>query len=207
MVNIQIEGWVLMVLLVAYGGYAGWKRGIRAFLTVAIVSSLAYLALVSGGEQILGYANTIYARLPKIFALLTGGDPGQVANLSPLEIPWEIPAIVRGALYLVLVLLAWFYNKNPTWYLERPGDTLQRQLGSYSGVTTAFTWVSAATELWNESTLGTVNPDGILNGIFVNMPDVTSIVPVLIMVLFVIIVASIVLKVPNLLKPPPPPKK
>jgi len=214
MVSFQIPGLLLMVLLVAYGAYFGWHRGIRSFLTVAMVSALAYLVLVSGGEQILDYMNRLYSRLPKIVVLVMGGDPASVSNFPLIEIPWDIPAVVRGVLFVVAVSVAWFFNKRPAWYADKPMDTLHRQFGLYSGVTTALTWISAATVFWNQS--GVVPdqtpeaPQGLMQGLnsfFVNMPDVTQVVPVLILVLLVIIVASIALKMPNLLKPPPPPKK
>jgi hypothetical protein len=200
MLTIQLSGWTLITILMVVGGYFGWKRGIRAFLTVTVASALAYLIFISGGEQFVGYINNLYSNLPKIFAILTGGNPNTVATWQPLfGTALNLPLAVRVILFIMMVALAFFFNKKAQWYAQK-GDPLSKQLGAFSGALTALIWISAITTFWGEAAAVGGAPAGTFGSVVRTFPDVTTITPWLISILFVIIAVGIATNVPKLWK-------
>lgn len=195
-ISVSLSGWMLIILVMAIGGYIGWRQGLRSFLTITLVSALAYLILISGGEQVIGYVNNLYSNIPKLLAILTGGSPDTAPLWGPLlPVTFGWPLALRVFLYIILVALAWFFNKKLPWYAMKQ-DTLSRQLGVFSGALTALIWTSAVTSFWRESGGGGGGAGNILR-IF---PDVTAITPWLITILLLIIVIGVVLKLPTLVK-------
>lgn len=198
--TIQLGGWTLVILLMAFGAYVGWRQGIRAFLTITMVSALSYIFLVSGVSQLLDYMNNIYVNIPKLIAIFTGGNPDAAVAWNPILPTVTLPLIVRFVLFVALVLLSWFFNSWPNWYKKGPaGDPLSRQLGAFSGALTALIWTSAISTFWQQSI-----PQGGQQGDLANMissiPDVTPIAPWLITLFFLIVVVSVVLNIPKLWK-------
>jgi hypothetical protein len=195
MLEIQLNGWMLIAIVMAVGGYVGWRIGLRGFLTITLVSALGYLIFVNGGQIILDYLNNVYVNIPRIVAIITGGDPAAVATWDPLfGNPLALPLPLRVALYLIVVVLSWFFNSRPRWYSAKP-DPMGRRLGVFSGALTAMIWASALTTFWIESGGG---QDGFLGNVIGILPDVTDIAPWLIALLFLIVMAGVVQNLPKL---------
>lgn len=201
MITIELSGWTLLLILMALGGYyLGWKRGIRAFLTITLVSALAYLFLVVNvAQSVVDYVNNIYTNIPRLVAIFTGGDPNTVASWSPIGIYTDLPLPVRVVLYIALIVLAWMFNKRPSWYSDKPNQ-LSRQLGMFSGALTVLIWISALKTFWQEAVAEGSTLAASFTTIIGVFPDVTEVAPWLITLLFIIVVISIVLNVPKLWK-------
>lgn len=205
-VSITINGLVLIIVLAAYGGYIGYKKGIRSFLTITLLSSVTYLLLVSGGEQVINYINRLYTNSPKMLAFLIGNDPGSAQSLPPLDINLAFPPLVSTALFIIIVILAWVFNNNFPWYSNAPTEPLAKPLGMVSGIVLTLIWVSALTTFWRRLS-GEAPAEGVLNDILSGLPDITMVVPWLIALFFVAVLATIVANLPKLWKAPGPPKK
>ncbi|NJN67456.1 MAG: hypothetical protein HC884_12460 [Chloroflexaceae bacterium] len=92
MLEIQLNGWMLIAIVMAVGGYVGWRIGFRGFLTITVVSALGYLIFINGGQIILGYLNNLYTNIPRIVAILTGGDPPpRPPGTRSLAMRWRCP--------------------------------------------------------------------------------------------------------------------
>lgn len=198
--TIVLNGWSLLLVIIAIGGYLGWKHGIRSFLTITLISAIAYMMFVNGVEQLLGYFDNLYSNLPKLFAILTGSNPDNVLAWPQIGLTLGLPLPVRVVLFIVVVTLAWIFNAKPNWYKKGAGDPLSKQLGAFSGALTALILTSALTAFWREAVSqgGTV-PEPI-NNFLGAFPDVTAVAPWLITVFLLIIVASIILNLPRLWK-------
>ncbi len=197
--TITLEGWTLLILLMAIGGYVGWRRGIREFLTITLVSALAYLILVIGANPIISYVNNLYINIPKLLEIFMGGNPDTVAAWQPLGIAEGLPLAVRVVLFVALVILAFIFNQRPTWYSAKASPQ-SKQLGIFTGALTALIWTSTFTTFWQEAaSQGNQLPDPF--GTVSSLPDVTSVAPWLIILLFLIVVASIFMNLPKLWKP------
>lgn len=202
MISITIDGLVLIIILAAYGGYLGHKRGIRDFLTITLFSSLAYLWLVGGGERIVDYLTRLYENLPKLLALLLGNDPGSVGKLPPITIDLSFPPLVGAFLFLIIVILSWVFNKNFPWYSSVPTEPLARPLGMVSGMVLTLIWISALTTFWRRLA-GEVTTPGTLNDVLRGLPDITMVVPWLIAIFFAaVLVTTATVNLPKLWSSP-----
>jgi hypothetical protein len=198
MITISLNGWMLLLFIMILGGWYGWRHGIRSFLTVTLVSALAYMMFVNGMVQVIAYFENLYSNLPKLFAILIGNNPDTVAAWPAPGLNLTLPLAVRIVLFIVLVALAWIFNSKPDWYSNKPNPQ-GRQLGAFSGALTALIWTSAITTFWREAaTAG--GGAGPLSGFLGIFPDVSAVAPWLITIFLLIVVISIVLNVPKLWK-------
>lgn len=197
--TITLGGWTLMLILMVIGGYVGWRKGLRAFLTITLVSALAYLLFVIGTTPLIDYVNNLYTNIPKLVAVFTGGDPDTVASWQPLGLDLGLPLPVRVFLFIAFVVIAWIFNKKPNWYSDKTNPQSQ-QLGIFSGALTALIWTSAVTTFWQEATGGGGGNTTIAT-ILNSLPDVTSVTPWLITMLFIIVVIGVLINLPKLWKP------
>lgn len=203
-VSLQLSGLVILLILIGIGAYIGWLRGIRAILTVALFSVIAYLICVQGGELLVGIVNRFYQNGPKLAAFAIGRDPSTAPALDPLITPnFTIPLFFRFVLFVVLVASGWFFNARPKWYKSQPdlkNEPLSKVLGAFVGGFTALIWVSAATAFW----IDLLNSGGGFGGPIANVlyaiPDVTAFVPALITIFFLLLVVIIAFNLPKLWK-------
>jgi hypothetical protein len=203
--SLQVSGALLLFVILFIGGYIGWWRGFRAFLTVTLVSAFAYILFVDGGSQLLVIINNIWSNIPRLIALFTGNDPVATPAWPPL-IPaggFQIPLTVRVLLFLVSLALAGRFNRQP-WYGTNVKEPYAREVGIFTGALTALIWVSAATLFWVEY----VNQEGAIQGLlsWLNpilgiIPDVSAFVLPLIGGLVLFLGAGLALKFPKLLRP------
>lgn len=199
MLTIELSGWTLLLILMALGGYyLGWKPGIRAFLTVTLVSALGYLIfVVNAAQPVLDYVNNIYTNIPKLIAIFTGSSPDAAAAWPAINLNTNLPLPVRVVLYIAFVVLAWIFNTRPSWYSNKPTQ-LSRQLGVFSGALTVLIWVSALTTFWQEAVAQGSTLAASFSNIIGVFPDVTPIAPWLITLLFIIVLVGIALNLPKL---------
>ncbi len=203
---ISLGGLVLLTILLLAGGVFGWRWGYRSFLTVTLVSTLAYLLFVDGGNELLAIVNNIYSNIPRVIAMFTGGDVGTTPAWGPL-IPVgsiQLPLFLRFTLFIIFMALAMRFNQQ-SWYTKEPTrEPFNRELGAFTGVLVVLIWLSAATTFWVEYVAQGGNAGGLLEGvsaILSTLPDVSSYVPFLIGGFVLFIVFSLLLKFPKLLKP------
>ncbi|MBC8077625.1 MAG: hypothetical protein H7Y32_16235 [Chloroflexales bacterium] len=209
-VNLQLSGVAILVIAVAIGAWLGWNRGLRAILTIALISVLAYVICVQGGDLLVATVNRFYQNGPKLAAFAAGRDPSSVAPLPPLiEGGFRIPLVFRFVLFISLIVFAWFFRKTPSWY--RPNvdklEPLARPLGAIVGGFTALVWTSAATAFWVEFVNSGGGFDGLLGDVLFAIPDITPYMPALITVFFLLLGVLVVFLLPRLFRTPAPPPK
>jgi hypothetical protein len=198
--TIVLSGWTLMLILMVTGGYYGWKHGMRAFLTITLVSVLAYMMFVNGVEQFLAYFDNLYSNLPKIISILFGGNPDATLAWPRLGLTLGLPLPVRVVLFIIFVALAWIFNTKPNWYSKGPKDHLSRQLGAFSGALTTLVVISAITAFWREASVQGGSLPGPINNFMGILPDVSVIAPWLITVFLLIVLVSVMMNLPKLWK-------
>jgi membrane-associated protease RseP (regulator of RpoE activity) len=197
---VSLGGGTLLFVLVLIGAGIGWWRGVRAFLTITLASVVAYLLFVDGGDQFLGVINNIYSNLPRLFAILSGGDPAAVAPYGPLITgDLQIPLFVRVILFLVVIGVASRFNRQ-SWYSTKTNEPFVREMGAFTGALTALLWVMAILIFWQEqgSNLGGIFSP--LNSVLAILPNVSDLVLPLILGFIAFIVLSLVLRFPLLLR-------
>ena len=179
-------------------------RGIRAILTVAIVSVIAYLLCVRGGNSLVDTVNRFYQNGPRLFAFAVGRDPETAPVLDPLINPgFTIPLFFRFALFIALIAFAWFFNKRPKWYAAQPNvknEPLSQALGAFVGGFTALVLVSAFTSFWVELLNNGGGFGGPIAAILLALPDIAIYIPALITIFVILLVVIILFNLPKLWK-------
>lgn len=207
--NLQVSGVTLLLILMAIGAYIGWFRGVRAILTMALFSIIAYLVCVTGGDQVVGVINRLYTNSPRLAAFAIGRDPATVAPLDPLIDPgFQVPLFFRFVLFIALILLGWFFGKRAPWWGTPVGhEPLARPLGIFAGALIALLWSSALSIFWQEYLVAGGAAIEPLNAALTILPDVRIFIPSLITIFFIVLIGIIFISFPRLLAVPPPPKK
>lgn len=209
-VNLQLSGVAILVIAVAIGAWIGWNRGLRAVLTLALVSVIAYIICVQGGDLVVATVNRFYQNGPKLAAFAAGRDPSSVSPLPALIEPgFRIPLVFRFALFISLVTFGWFFRKGPWWYrgnIDR-GEPLARPLGAVVSGFTALVLVGAFTAFWVELVNSGGGFNGLLAEILFAIPDITPYMPSLIAVFFIVLGVLVLFLLPRLFYTPPPPPK
>lgn len=131
---LQINGTLFLLVILGVGGWFGWRNGIRALLTPAIVSGIAYLLFISGIDPIIGFINRIYSNLPYLIAILTGGSAAQATPLPPAitNVP-QLGLLVRIFFFIGTVALGFILNSNKQLWYGQPKNQANRMLGAYTG--------------------------------------------------------------------------
>ena len=203
-VTINLNGIVLLLLFIILGAYIGWVRGIRAILTVALVSVIAYIICVRGGDLLVGVVNRFYQNGPRLAAFALGRDPSAAPVLDPLISPsFTIPLFFRFVLFWALVAFGWFFNSKPKWYKGQPdtkNEPLSQVLGAFVGAFTALILVSALTSFWVDLVNSGGGFDGWIANILLALPDVSAFIPALITIFFLLLVVIIAFNLPKLWK-------
>jgi hypothetical protein len=199
-INIPVNGFMVLAIVMILGGWIGWVRGIRALLSVTLMTVIAYPIFVRGGQAVLELINPFYSNLPRIFALFTGGNIAATQQLAPLSINIQLPIIARVIGFVLLgIVLPWIINRInwPGWYASAPNNPAEpwgSPLGLFDGILLALLWTSAATIFWQE--LGITADEGLL-GLIVTalniIPD-PGLLPLFVTMVFVVVL--IVFNVP-----------
>ena len=204
-VDFQLSGMALLVIFVAIGAWIGWNRGLRAVLTVALISVIAYIICVQGGDILIATVNRFYQNGPKLVAFAAGRDPSAVSPLPPLIEPtYRIPLVFRVALFISLIAFGWFFRRTPWWYrgnIDR-GEPLAQPLGAVVGGFTALLWISAIVDFCKELVATGGSIGGIVGDILNAIPDLTAYMPALITVFFLVLIVLVIFLLPRLFYTP-----
>lgn len=196
-----IDGITFLVFFMAIGAGYGWWRGIRDFLTVTLASVFAYLLFVSSENLILDVLNRAFVNIPIligiILQILTGSNQGFTQPFQPIIAdPLTLPLLLRVVLFLAFITLGIIFN-NQAWTVKGPSkNTVAKLLGAISGTLTALIWVGSATIFWQQSGA----QGGLIGNFLAILPDATGWIPGLMLALVVIILVSITLHLPRLVK-------
>lgn len=201
-VNLSVSGIALVVALVALGGYLGYQRGFRAIVTVTLLTVIAYLLCVQGGDFVVGLINRIWSNGPRLGAFLLGNDINSVPRLDPLiSEDFQIPLFFRFVLFWTLVALGGYFNKKPKWYAPSPNleaEPLSPALGAIFGAFEAVLLISAVSVFWQE--LGDQRFGGPVAQFLNILPDLRIFVPSLIGVFLLVVMILMVYNLPKVWK-------
>ncbi len=183
----QINGIVLLLLFLGFGGWIGWNMGVRALLTTLLCSTIALVLFVRGGPETIAIVNAFYTTLaPPIISLFTG----QVTPVQPIGITLPVPTtpFLRLMGYLLLAFgVAWILDRVnlPGWYAPAPKPPYGPALGAFAGLLLVAMLLTASTGIY-QIFLAEGNPpqDNIFANIISIMPDL-GLGPPIIAVLFI----------------------
>jgi hypothetical protein len=200
-ITVNLNGFALLLILMALGGYVGYQQGLRNLLTLALWTIIAYIACVQGGTFLVGVINRLWINAPRFITFLIGNDPTLVPPLDPLITPeFQVPLFFRMMAFIALILLGRFLDSKAAWK-GPPKERLARPLGLFVGAFIVLLWTNAAVVFWREF----VNSGGIFEGpiaLFLNtLPDVSIILPSLIAIFFMILGLLILFNFPKVWKP------
>ncbi|NJL03966.1 MAG: hypothetical protein HC911_03415 [Chloroflexaceae bacterium] len=199
---LQINGTLFLLVILGIGGWFGWRNGIRALLTPAIVSGIAYLLFVSGIDPIIGFINRVYSNLPYLIAILTGGSAAQATPLPPAitNVP-QLGLLVRIFFFIGTVALGFILNSDKQLWYGQPKNQTNRMLGAYTGAMIAAIFANAATVFFIDYVNERGNPGNPWNALFGILPDIRTYVPLMFGVFVLMVVTTVVLNFPKALRP------
>ncbi len=203
--TIQLNGIVLLLIFMVIGGGIGFQRGVRAILTIALMSVIAYIVAARGGEDLINAINRFYVNGPKLVAFAMGRDPAVVPPLDPLiSGDVQVPLFFRVVLFIGLIALASFFNAKPGWYSKTPAkdEPLAPALGAFTGALAALIWVSAAEIFWSDYVANGGTLGGPVANILNILPDIGIFIPSLITIFFLLLIAIVVFYLPKVWNKP-----
>jgi len=179
MITIDLSGPFVTYSILAALGIFGWVWGFRYIVSLGLLTTIAYLVSVQGGNFIVDLINRTYSNLPRLAVFLTGGSTADVAPLGPI-IPenLEAPLLLRVLLFIALVAIGigysfpWEGKPLGGWGGKRP----LRILGALTGLYTAVLLTSAVSIFWREFA-PTVEVSPTLATALNSLPTWTSIIP------------------------------
>jgi hypothetical protein len=199
---IDLGSGLFTYIIVIALGIAGWRKGFRWMLSVALFGTIGYLLTVRSGDFIVALLNRLFSNLPRFGAFLAGQEPAVVAPLDPLipttfEAPLLFRVLVFAALLAVGIGFAWPWEKP-----LKPGEKARpmRLLGAALGLYVGVLSVSALAVFWAASGQAIDLPDllaAALNG----LPNLVDVVPALIGAFLVLLVIMTLLQLPRIWKP------
>lgn len=203
-ITVSLSGYALLLILIATGAYAGYQSGIRGILTIAIWSIVAYITTVQGGDFLVGLINRFWQNGPRLVAFAIGNSPDSAARLDPLIEPgFQVPLFFRVVAFIALVLLGFFFNRKATWK-GPPKEPLAKPLGLFVGGLIAMIWTNAIVVFWDEYQSGGGSLGGPISPLATalnTLPNVSLLIPSLILVFFLILVIIVIFYFPKVWKP------
>lgn len=149
-ITVNLNGFALLLILMALGGYVGYQQGLRNLLTLALWTIIAYIACVQGGTFLVSVINRLWINAPRFIAFLIGNDPTLVPPLDPLITPeFQVPLFFRMMAFIALILLGRFLDSKAAWK-GPPKERLARPLGLFVGAFIVLLWTNAAVVFWRE---------------------------------------------------------
>jgi hypothetical protein len=200
-ITLQITGFILLLIFMGIGGYIGYLRGFRALLTITLVSIIAYLTCVRGGEELVAVINRLYVNAPRLVAFAAGRDPGTVEPLDTLIVGFQVPLFFRVVLFFSLIAFGWFFNARPGWYSANPNtkaEPLARILGALNGAFIAILWSNGLTVFWQEFVADGGGFEGPVAAMLNILPDLSVLIPSLITVFFILLFVIILFNLPKI---------
>jgi hypothetical protein len=198
----SIVTYTILIALVV----AGWQRGFRYMLSIALFMTIGYLLTVQGGDFVVGLVNRFYSNGPKLFAFALGRDPASALALPPL-IPdnFQAPLLLRVLVFIALLAVGIGY----AWPWEatlKPTDKAQtmRILGLLIGLYIGVLGISAISTFW-EAAPESLNRPGLVTSALNGLPNYAPIIPSVIGAFFILLIVIILLRFDRVFRPDPPP--
>ncbi|MCU0494859.1 MAG: hypothetical protein MUD01_25005 [Chloroflexaceae bacterium] len=209
--TLTVSGIVILVFLVLLGGYIGYENGIRAMLTVALGTIIAYLVGVRGGEIVSSTINRFWSNGQRIVGFATGNPNWQqipaTGPLIPPDLSFE--PVVRGFLFIAIVVIAIVVNSRFPWYSASPAgyEKWAKPLGALTGGLITLLWTSAAVVFYGLYVAAGNELFNPLNQLLRVIPDL-DVINLWAIALFVLVLLWVmVVKTPRIFMVPPPPAK
>jgi hypothetical protein len=203
-VTLQVNGYLILLFFIAVGAYIGWARGIRALLTMALMSVFAYILCVQSGQLFISIINRLYQNGPRLLAFLLNRDINSAFVPDPLIEPgFTIPLFFRFVFFLLLIAFGWFFRQKAIWYQSQPDDNKEpyaRTLGAVLGGFIATLWTAAMVSFWVELVNAGQAFGGFLATVFYALPDITPYMTALITIFFILLGVIILFNLPKLAK-------
>lgn len=209
-ISFNVSGLALLVIFMALGGYLGNMRGVRAILTVAFGTIIAYVICVQGGDQVVAVINRFWQNGPKLVAFAAGRDPSSVPTLEPLlSTNLQVPLFFRFIFFIALVAVSWFFNKRSKWYGPSPAknEPLAPILGIFAGALIALLWSNAAARFYAEFVAVGGQIGYPIGNILSILPDVSPFISSLIVIFVLLLGLVLVFYLPRIVTVPEPPKR
>jgi hypothetical protein len=168
---------MLLLFVLAVGGLIGWYRGVRALISISLMSVVAYPLFVRGGEQLQAVVNRILNLVPLFVQALTGVGTGFA--LPTLNINLGLGPLLSLLMFFFLaVFIPWLLDRLgfPGWYSNAPANNSERYVGTAAGLLLAGLFASAAVAFTQDFIAAGVQPVAAL-GAFIGtaliiLPDI-----------------------------------
>jgi hypothetical protein len=202
--NVAINGFWLLILILIGGAILGWNKGMRALISMMLMCTLAYPLFVRGGQEVQNILNQILAVLPTIISAVTAGAftlPQPTLNFNI-----DLGLLVRFLGFLLFAFIGWLLDSvdQPGWYARNPGTVNERRFGVFGGVLFFALLANVASAFWQDlNAIGGSLPEP-LNTMLAILPD-TGLWPWIFNLVFLAIL--LVINLPRIWQKPPPPKK
>lgn len=209
-VTLTIQGLVLLFLFVGIGAYLGYMRGVRALLTVAVGTTLAYLLTVRGGEEVFGVFNRVWSNLPRFAGIALNRPEWTSITWDPLLGTFINQTLaVRMIVFIGIIILSFVLNKAPKWYSGSPAghEPLAKPLGMLAGGIIALLWTNAAVVFYQIAEAGGTFFSGILGNLLRAIPDLGIFILVPVGLLFGVLALIVLVRLQYLVTVPPAPQK
>ncbi len=209
-VTLTVQGLALLILFVGLGAYLGYMRGVRALLTVALGTTLAYLLTVRGGEEVFGVFNRVWSNLPRFAGIALNRPDWTAITWDPLIGTFIGQSLaVRVIVFVGILILSFVLNKVPKWYSKDAAghEPLAKPLGLLAGGIIALLWTNAAVVFYQIAEAGGTFFSGILGNILRALPDLGIFILVPVGLLFGVLALVVLLRLQYLVTVPPAPQK
>ncbi|KAB8142052.1 hypothetical protein F8S13_16010 [Chloroflexia bacterium SDU3-3] len=200
----------LLLPLVAFGAYIGWKRGFWIEVGYTLGMALVLLATVIFPEQFMDLVSQLIVLIPRIFRVMVGGDFSLPTSTDLFGTPDSGRFLLtRMALFALLTFLV--YNTRYGWAYEGGKargvkTTAGRLMGVAFGGSTLFFWFLALNNFLDSFRLlrddPTIPPEGLTISVptFQNPEVLLGLVPTMLVVILLVLGVLAVLRLPNIWK-------
>lgn len=149
--NIAINGFWLLLLILIGGIILGWNTGVRSLISMILMCTVAYPLFVRGGQEVQNVLNQILVVVPPIVGALTAGS----VNLPQpsLNLGFDLGLLVRFLGFLLVgPFVGWLLdNLNLLgWYARNPGTPKERYAGATGGLLFFALIANVAAAFWQD---------------------------------------------------------
>ena len=175
-ITLNLNGSIILLILLAIGAFWGYQEGFRNLLTVAFWTIAAYIATVEGGDFLVEVINRFWENGPRLVAFTLGRPVDEAPIFGPLiTTELQIPLFFRLVAFVALILLGFFV-----------------------GALVMLLWSNAVKVFWEQFLDGGGTIEGPVADLLNALPDVGDLTTSLIVIFFLIIVVLIVFYFPRI---------
>ncbi len=197
-ITLNLNGTVILMILLAIGAFWGYQEGFRNLLTIAFWTIAAYIATVEGGDFLVEVINRFWENGPRLVAFTLGRPVDEAPIFGPLiTTELQIPLFFRLVAFVALILLGFFFTQRATWK-GPPNEPLAKPLGFFVGALVMLLWSNAVKVFWEQFLDGGGTIEGPVADLLNALPDVGDLTTSLIVIFFLIIVVLIVFYFPRI---------